>query len=67
VRTHTDSSTPGTKATEAQYWSLPQSLKHAVMVQTKLAKERFSNPFTAHPCSASYWTAQERDQIFWGK
>jgi hypothetical protein len=50
---------PGTKATRAQHWSLPQKLKHAIMSQTKITQERFSNPFTVHPCSSSYWTAHD--------
>ena len=55
---------PGTKATKAQHWSLPQKLKHAIMSQTKITQERFSNPFTVHPCSSSYWTAHDRDRVF---
>jgi hypothetical protein len=55
---------PGTKATEAQHWGLPTQLKHAIMSKCKLGKERFSNPFVAHPCTPSYWTSHERDQVF---
>ncbi len=55
---------PGTKTTEAQHWSVPKALKHTIMQFAKLTKERFSNPFSAHPCSCSYWTAHERDLVF---
>jgi ribonuclease HI len=55
---------PGTKTTAAQHWTVPRRLKHTIMRYAKLTQERFTNPFTAHPCSSSYWTAHERDQVF---